>query len=44
MFLTFQLNGINHTILNWEFSECVVYFGGGEFVTEGHKGVFEPRF
>merc|ERR1712066_1046279 len=33
--------GINHTILNKEFTECVVYFRCAKFVTKGHKGVFE---
>merc|ERR1712048_1506851 len=38
---TFQLYCINHTVLNDEFTECVVYFGSREFVTKGHKRVFE---
>jgi len=33
--------GINHTILNKEFTECVVDFGCAKFVTKGHEGVFE---
>merc|ERR1719268_237511 len=38
---TFQMCGINHTILNKEFTECVVDFGCAKFVTKGHEGVFE---
>lgn len=36
------MNGIDHTILDNEFTKSIVALSGGEFVTECAKGVFEP--